>query len=174
VPSRFSASWRRGPAFDPEHRSRSERSRSGPVDVCHRFEARPCRKYRFASPFAQFHSLARSRWEGAGRNRRSADPRRRCSITSASTVGLPREIDDFAAADIDNTTLMGILRAGHAGIDAGEETPRRMSKQGFLERLLFHRRVQFLERGQERGHAIQGPGHSGRPTRLSPDRDASP
>src|SRR5882724_10352657 len=115
----------------------------------------PLPEYRFASPSRNSTASREPVEAPVGTAARPTTPE--CSITSASTVGLPRE-SMISRPRISTIRLMGILRAGYVGIDAGEETPRRMSKQGFLERLLFHRRVQFLERGQERGHAIQRPG----------------
>src|SRR5882762_3265226 len=121
------------------------RSRSGPL-TCATALSTPLPPYRLASP-SRNSTASRDPVEAPeGTAARPTTPE--CSTTSASTVGLPRE-SMISRPRISTIRLIGILRAGYAGID--------VSKQGFLERLLFHRPVQFLERVQERGHAIQGP-----------------
>src|ERR1700722_1330699 len=63
------------------------------------------------------------------------------SVTSASTVGLPRE----SMISRPRTSAMRLM-AGTA------------SYQGFLEGLFLDGEIEFHERGEERGHALQRPG----------------
>src|SRR5258708_2964355 len=83
---------------------------------------------------------------GTGISRpRPAPPRRpsarRSRLTSASTVGLPRE-----------------SRISRPRISAMRLTARMPSQPRFLEGRLLHRAVELDERGEQRLHAIERPG----------------
>jgi hypothetical protein len=71
------------------------------VDVCDRFE-HALAAVSFGVPVAQFHSFARS-GGSAGRNRRPADHSGMQQHVRLDG-GIAARIDDFAAADIDDTT----------------------------------------------------------------------